>query len=114
MVNAVRHARASSIEVELEYTATNFLMVVRDNGCGIDADVLKSGRDGHWDLPGMRKRAEEIGAELRLFSRSGAGTEVTLAVPGTIAYQRQSKRGWSSLLLHLFPVSFRARKGKNK
>jgi signal transduction histidine kinase len=114
LVNAVRHARASSIEVELEYAATNFLMVVRDNGCGIDADVLKSGRDGHWGLPGMRERAEEIGAELRLFSRSGAGTEVSLAVPGTIAYQRQSRKAWSSLLIHLFSVNFRAQKGKNK
>lgn len=112
LVNAVRHARASSIEVELEYTASNFIMVVRDNGCGINADVMKSGRDGHWGLPGMRERAEEIGAELRLFSRSGAGTEVALAVPGAIAYQRQSRKAWSSSLVDFIFISFRGQKGK--
>jgi len=110
-VNAVRHARASSIEVELEYKEANFLIVVRDNGCGIDADVLKSGKDGHWGLPGMRERAEGIGAELRLFSRSGAGTEVALAVPGAIAYQ-QSKKGWNRILTDLFSIRFGAQKSK--
>jgi len=111
LVNAVRHARASSIEVELEYKEANFLIVVRDNGCGIDADVLKSGKDGHWGLPGMRERAEGIGAELRLFSRSGAGTEVALSVPGAIAYQ-QSRKGWNRILIDLFSIRFGAQKSK--
>jgi len=114
LVNAVRHSKASSIEVELEYRAAKFLMVVRDDGCGIDADVLKAGKDGHWGLPGMRERAEEIGAELRLFSRPGAGTEVALAVPGTIAYQRQSRKTWSNSLVNLLSISFPVQKGKNK
>jgi signal transduction histidine kinase len=114
LVNAVRHAKASSIEVELEYTAMNLFMVVRDNGCGIDPDVLESGKEGHWGLPGMRERAEGIGAQLRLFSRSGAGTEVELAVPGKIAYERQSRSTWSSWLISMFPASFRIQKHKKQ
>jgi len=45
LVNAFRHSRATCIEVELEYAARRFRIVVSDNGCGIDPQVLHSGRD---------------------------------------------------------------------
>jgi nitrate/nitrite-specific signal transduction histidine kinase len=61
-------------------------VLVRDDGAGIDEEVLKAGRQGHWGLSGMRERAEQIGARLRLWSRKGAGTEVELSVPGAMAF----------------------------
>ena len=73
--NAFRHSRATSIEVELEYAPKRFRILVRDNGCGTDPLVLRAGREGHWGLPGMRERAERIGARLRLWSRADSGTE---------------------------------------
>ncbi len=90
LVNAFRHADASSIEVELDYAANSLRMLVRDNGRGIDPQVLKSGRDGHWGLSGMRERAERIGARFKVFSRAAAGTEVELSVPGHTAFQAQA------------------------
>jgi len=90
MANAFRHARATSIEVELEYANHQLRVLVRDNGCGIDPRVLRSGRDGHWGLSGMRERAEAVGAGLKLWSRIGGGTEVELSVPGQVAYRHHS------------------------
>ena len=87
LVNAFRHSRANRIEVELEYALRRFRLVVRDNGCGIDPQVLREGREGHWGLQGMRERAERIGARLRVWSRAGAGTEVLLSVPNSIALE---------------------------
>ena len=58
-----------------------------DDGCGIDPQVLRAGREGHWGLPGMRERAEKIGARLRVWSRAAAGTEVALSVANSIAYE---------------------------
>lgn len=87
LVNAFRHSRASNIEVELEYTSSQFRVVIRDNGCGIDPEVLHSGRDGHWGLSGMRERAERIGARLKVLSRGPGGTEVELTVPSRIAFE---------------------------
>lgn len=87
VVNAFRHSRASSIEVEVEYVSRHLRVRVRDDGCGIDPQVLQSGRDGHWGLSGMRERAERIGARLKVWSRDGMGTEVELSVPGDIAFQ---------------------------
>jgi signal transduction histidine kinase/ligand-binding sensor domain-containing protein len=86
LVNSFLHARAKSIEVELEYASRYLKVLVRDDGVGIDPQVLHAGREGHWGLPGMRERSESIGASLKLRSRIGAGTEVELTVPGTIAF----------------------------
>ena len=86
-MNAFRHSRASCIEVELEYGPKRFRIVVRDDGCGIDPQVLRAGREGHWGLPGMRERAERVGAKLRVWSRAAAGTEVALSVPNSIAFE---------------------------
>ena len=85
LVNAFHHSRANKIEVELEYSK-NLRVVVRDDGAGIDQQVLESGKDGHWGLAGMRERAENIGARLKVWSRANSGTEVELLIPGHIAF----------------------------
>jgi signal transduction histidine kinase len=87
LVNAFRHSQASNIEVLLEYTANQLRMVVRDDGHGIDPKVLQFGKDGHWGLSGMRERAERIGANVKVLSRAGGGTEVELRLPSDIAFE---------------------------
>jgi signal transduction histidine kinase/ligand-binding sensor domain-containing protein len=87
VVNAFRHSRAATVEVELEYADRELRLLVRDNGCGIDPQVLQSGRDGHWGLSGMRERAGRIGARLKVWSNAGAGTEVELSVPSRVAFR---------------------------
>jgi signal transduction histidine kinase len=87
LANAFRHSRASGIEVELEYANDQLRIFVRDNGCGIDPQIVRAGRDGHFGLSGMRERAGRIGATLRVWSRAEGGTEVDLSVPGRVAFQ---------------------------
>jgi len=82
VVNALRHSEATNIEAEVEYLPRRLRVVVRDNGRGMDPQVVSSGRHAHWGLRGMRERAESIGARLRIWSKPGAGTEVELSVPG--------------------------------
>jgi nitrate/nitrite-specific signal transduction histidine kinase len=68
---------------------------IRDDGKGIDSRVLKDGkRAGHWGLPGIRERAKRIGAQLNLWSEVGAGTEVEISAPASLAYaqSRGSRR----------------------
>ncbi|HEL4266933.1 TPA: histidine kinase [Stenotrophomonas maltophilia] len=87
--NALRHANASAIEVELSYGTRCFLLHVRDDGVGI-AD--HNAGHGHWGLQGMRERAQRLGAELQLWTRAGLGTEVALAVPARRLYHRRPSR----------------------
>lgn len=87
--NALRHANASAIEVELSYGTRCFLLHVRDDGVGI-AD--ENAGHGHWGLQGMRERAQRLGAELQLWTRPGLGTEVALAVPARRLYHHRPSR----------------------
>jgi len=102
VINAFRHSRAANIEVEVEYATSGLRVLVRDDGCGIDAQVLQSGREGHWGLPGMRERAEQLGASFEVLSRAGAGTEVELSVPGAVAFESFSQSRFPAWLTGLF------------
>lgn len=91
--NAFRHAEAEHIEAEVTYGARVVRVRIRDDGKGIDPERLSAGRAGHWGLTNMRERAAQIGAELRLWSEVGAGTEVELRIPGAVAYDAPGRRG---------------------
>jgi ligand-binding sensor domain-containing protein/signal transduction histidine kinase len=92
VVNAFRHSRAKNITVEVSYLENQLRLLIIDDGCGINSEVLESGREGHWGLSGMRERAERIKARLKVRSRVGSGTEVELSVPPAVAFQGQSTR----------------------
>jgi len=97
LLNALSHSEGLHIEVEINYDAREFGLRVRDDGRGIDTEVLEKGaRDGHWGLPGMRERAGKIGGQLEFWSRPGTGTEVGLTVPAAMAYRAlaKSKSSW--------------------
>ena len=85
--NAFLHAQARRIEVEIRYDPRRLRIRIRDDGKGIDAQVLEQeGRAGHWGLRGMRERAEEIGGRLDVWSEINSGTDVELSIPARIAY----------------------------
>jgi signal transduction histidine kinase len=87
LVNAFCHSQAKRIEIELEYADSDFRMLVRDNGSGIDPQVLHMGKDGHWGLAGMRERATRIGGLLKISSSANTGTEIRLSIPSDLAFQ---------------------------
>jgi signal transduction histidine kinase len=104
LINAFRHARARKVAIELKYLPRSFRVVVRDDGCGIDPKILQSGREGHWGLPGMRERAEKIGARFHVWSKIGDGTEVELSFPGYVAFE-DYRHPWFSWLVDPFRQS---------
>jgi PAS domain S-box-containing protein len=87
LVNAFCHSGAKRVELKLEYSDSELRMRIRDNGCGIDPEVLEKGRDGHWGLAGMQERATRIGGVLKILSSPTAGTEVQLSIPSGIALE---------------------------
>ena len=107
LVNAFRHSHGENIEVEVDYAPKHLRILVRDDGCGIDPQVLRSGRDGHWGLTNMRERAERIGARLDVRSSAAAGTEVELSIPSQVAFQIQSSNRLSRWLARLFAAKNR-------
>ena len=94
--NAFRHAAAKQIEVELRYDERQLRVRVRDDGKGIDPEVLRAeGREGHFGLRGMRERAKLAGGKLTVWSGLDTGTEVELSIPAPHAYSSSSpSRSW--------------------
>ncbi len=91
--NAFRHAQARHIEAEVTYGARELRVRIRDDGTGIDPQHLNAGRARHWGLTNMRERAQQIGSELSLWSEVGAGTEVELRIPDSVAYMPSRRLG---------------------
>jgi signal transduction histidine kinase len=96
MRNALEHAQARRVEVELHYDKHGLRLRVRDDGKGIDPEILRNqGRSGHFGVQGMRERANLVGGRLEIWSELDSGTEVELSIPASIAYvasgRRQSK-----------------------
>ncbi|HEX5942294.1 MAG TPA: GAF domain-containing sensor histidine kinase, partial [Anaerolineales bacterium] len=73
--NVAKHARASSVEIDLQHEGSSIGLSIRDNGQGFDPEQTAS---GHYGLSMMHERAEEIGAILSITSRPGHGTELTI------------------------------------
>lgn len=97
--NAFQHASARRIEAEITFGEAHLRMRFRDDGMGIDPQILKNGhRLGHWGLIGLKERAAQLGATLEVWSKPGAGTELDLTVPGRVAYYEfKAKNGFPAL-----------------
>jgi signal transduction histidine kinase len=81
LANALQHAGASRIVVTLELVELLTRLVVTDDGAGFDlAEVLRSSR--RLGLTSMRERGQALGGSLRVDTAVGAGTTITLEVPG--------------------------------
>jgi len=81
VTNALKHAEARRIEVELRFSEERLTLIVRDDGRGFDADHPPSASSGHFGLFGMRERAIKLEADLRVTSQPGQGTAVQIDVP---------------------------------
>lgn len=80
VTNALNHAQAQRITVELGYDQNQLTLVVHDDGTGFDTDAALS-KPGHWGLRSMFERARNIGAIFTVQSSPGNGTKLSVAVP---------------------------------
>ena len=78
--NAVRHGRATTVTVELDYSDDETRLRVRDDGCGFDTDEAYR-LQGHYGLMSMRERAEQVRGHVVISSVPGKGTAVEAIVP---------------------------------
>jgi signal transduction histidine kinase len=107
VVDALRHAHATRIEVEVEYKARHLRIVIRDDGCRMHTQVLRSNHAGDRDLSAIGERAEAIGARLRVRSRAGAGTIIELSIPGYVAFPGRPSKSLLRWLAGLYPLNAR-------
>ena len=83
VVNAVKHAHPTTIEVSVLAAEGGVVLEVGDDGEGID--VARSGeavKEGHVGLAVVRRRVEDAGGHFEIATRSDGGTRSRVRVPG--------------------------------
>ncbi|HEV8628895.1 MAG TPA: two-component regulator propeller domain-containing protein [Thermoanaerobaculia bacterium] len=80
ITNALRHANASRVEVELLYETERVRLRVVDDGVGSGEHDLQALASERYGVRGMRERAARMKAQLRITSKVSEGTEVFVHV----------------------------------
>jgi signal transduction histidine kinase len=78
--NVVKHARAQHVELILNQSVDHITLCISDDGQGFEDGYVDG---GHLGLQIMHERADNIGADMTISSRSGQGTEIVVIWPGT-------------------------------
>jgi signal transduction histidine kinase/ligand-binding sensor domain-containing protein len=81
VMNAVRHADATRLDVSLAFDSNKAQMTICDDGKGFTPGEEGDRSEGHFGLRGMRERAEAIDASLNVSTAAGKGTQVCLEFP---------------------------------
>ena len=85
ITNAVRHASARTIAINLAYGVDNISLSITDDGCGFVPSVAHASGIGHFGLRGLRGRAGKINGDLQIDSAPGRGTTVSVTVPHSVS-----------------------------
>ncbi len=81
--NAIKHSKASKVEILLSYQSEHILLKIKDDGSGFSLfqAMLKARNQPHFGILQMNDAAEKINASLQIDSKEGSGTEVVITVP---------------------------------
>jgi signal transduction histidine kinase len=99
VTNAIKHAGANAITVELRETPVGLYITIADDGVGFDVDQVmsKSRQQGSLGMVNIKERAELIGSDLAIRSAPGHGTRIRVYIPKG-KDERLRKRGKTGLL----------------
>ncbi len=81
LANVRKHAKATSVDLEVHYRNGKLRMTVTDNGLGFNTATRAPSEFPRFGLSTMRERAESIGGKLDIESAPGRGTTIRLEVP---------------------------------
>jgi signal transduction histidine kinase len=107
--NAIKHAQAKNIVVELKETVNAVHTMIKDDGVGFEVDAVMSNyeRRGSLGMLNLHERTQLIGGELDIQSSPGTGTQITIYVPKEQA-ERMKKRsvtGQLTLPAGMLPIN---------
>ena len=77
-VNAIRHGKATRIDIVGRQDTDGISMKIRDNGNGFDPERRQGTAEGHFGLQGVSERVTRFNGEMDISSRPGKGTEICI------------------------------------
>ncbi|HEY2686628.1 MAG TPA: ATP-binding protein [Steroidobacteraceae bacterium] len=78
LINALRHAHASRVNIEVEHDAACIKVSVSDDGIGLPAEWQ---RPGHFGLRGLADRVQGLGGSLEVGNRAPRGVRLAAQIP---------------------------------
>jgi signal transduction histidine kinase len=90
ITNAVRHAHATHIDLDLRCKNGKLRLLVRDNGIGLDVESAQAQTIG-LGLIGIKERAALVGGRAKIISSPNKGTTIEVSVPSTLRPERQGR-----------------------
>jgi signal transduction histidine kinase len=81
VTNALKHAQADTIAIELVYDSDRISLTIYDNGRGFTPPTTLDNINGGFGLISMYERCDRIGAQLSLSSQPGQGTQILVEAP---------------------------------
>jgi two-component system sensor kinase len=79
LTNVARHARATEVRLAIRVNGDEMTVLARDNGVGIGAAQLSSGKS--FGILGIKERARTLGGGADIYSPREGGTVVEIKVP---------------------------------
>jgi len=80
LTNVIKHSKATTTTIELDYGPKTVGMEIKDNGCGFESDNCAGPGEGHFGLLGISERAKRLGTNAVWESKRGRGTIVRVQV----------------------------------
>ena len=78
--NIRKHSNASKVSVDVSQNNGTIQFKINDNGIGFDTIDAEEGQASRLGLYNMKKRADEIGADFKIVSNIGEGTQVIISL----------------------------------
>ncbi|WP_169084572.1 sensor histidine kinase [Paenibacillus sp. PL91] len=89
--NALKHASASHVLLEINYQPQQISIVIQDNGVGFHSELIEqdASHNAHFGLVGMRERIELIEGRMDIDSNPGRGTKIMIDIPTTAESRKE-------------------------
>ena len=81
ITNALKHARATQIDLRLSFPGNDVALTISDDGIGFVLEEVDGPKEGHFGLQGMRERIKRLGGRFEISSALSRGTSVAAIVP---------------------------------
>lgn len=83
VINVIKHACASEIEISLNFGDREITLRIKDNGRGFDTTNVGEAPDGHFGLIGITERVKRLNGNIEITSTPGHGTCLEVRVPAS-------------------------------
>lgn len=81
LTNVIKHSRATSVIIQLEFGPQQVVLRIQDNGQGFDPNNAVGRREGHFGLLGILERVKRLNGQFDLNSAAGQGTTMQVSIP---------------------------------